>query len=87
MTAQETIKFLKETAAGCKITRDKQLLNVCNISIQALERQIPKKVEFGNGLDPRWDTCPACEYQDIEEEKPNFCPCCGQALDWSDENA
>lgn len=43
MTAQEAINFLRETIAGCHILRDRQLKAVCEISIKALEKQIPKK--------------------------------------------
>lgn len=32
--------------------------------------------------------CPVCHNSlsyDDEELQENFCPCCGQAIDWSDE--
>ncbi len=93
MTQQEAIKFLKETIAGCKFTRDKQLLNVCNISIEALEKQIPKKPTYeGDGYDDNgnliYDTwyCPNCNHSyEVDHDEYDFCPNCGQAIDWSDD--
>lgn len=53
------------------------------LSIEALEKQVEKKgkVFFGGWLD-----CPNCE-NDISgfEERPNYCPNCGQKIDWSDK--
>lgn len=53
------------------------------VSIEALEKQVEKKgkVFFGGWLD-----CPNCE-NDISgfEERPNYCPNCGQKIDWSDK--
>lgn len=50
-----------------------------------IEKQIPKKVIKNKGY---WEiNCPYC-LTDIAEEKGNeYCVICGQALDWSDENA
>ena len=53
------------------------------LAIEALEKQVEKKgkVFFGGWLD-----CPNCE-NDISgfEERPNYCPNCGQAIDWTEE--
>lgn len=56
------------------------------MAIQALEKQIPKKVIWKYAF--YWACCPNCGYNnfDVEKEESNFCPDCGQALDWSDEN-
>lgn len=50
-------------------------------AIKALKKQIPKK--------PKRDIteaapCPVCGFSVIEKIE-NFCPHCGQALDWRDE--
>lgn len=51
--------------------------------VEALEKQVDKKgkVFFGGWLD-----CPNCE-NDISgfEERPYYCPNCGQAIDWTEE--
>ena len=67
------------------------------ITIQVLEKQVPKKVkkEFVtvNGCITCFETdvCPACGKDFYIEDLGqtmycDFCPDCGQALDWSDEN-
>ena len=60
--------------------------NICN----ALEKQIPKK--FVGRLSTLDINCPCCNGEDIYDipnrriVKQNYCPNCGQALDWSSEN-
>lgn len=65
-----------------------------DIAIEAMEKQIPKKVEYG--IDGSWGTekeqpvCPVCDYFIIqtyfigEGKKVTYCEHCGQALDWSE---
>ena len=48
---------------------------------EALEKQIPKKLK-GDG----WLYCPICG-RDVLMDRFDYCPHCGQALDWSDNNA
>ena len=75
-------------------------INMCsaeemNIAIEALEKQIPKNPDLiGDGYDDNgnliYDTwiCPCCrtEYE-LDYDDYKFCPECGQALDWSENNA
>lgn len=74
-----------------------QDIAACKMGIQALEKRIPKKVkrEFitENGCITCFETdvCPACGNDFYIEDLGqtmyySFCPDCGQALDWSDEN-
>ena len=49
--------------------------------IEALEKQIPKKLK-----DDGWLYCPICG-RDVLMDRFDYCPDCGQALDWSDDNA
>ena len=59
---------------------------------EALEKQIPKKPTCeGDGYaddgELMYDTwiCPCCEKDyELDYEEYEFCPNCGQALDWSD---
>lgn len=58
---------------------------VCEIAIKALEKQIP------HALAPKESDCaeiPRCGkcggIMDLMQGKLNYCPNCGQALDWED---
>ena len=65
------------------------------IGIQALEKQIPKKplyreteyyaYKFAKGIKAPFCEC-GCLAVDEENDCFTYCPDCGQALDWSDEN-
>ena len=63
------------------------------IAIQALEKQIPKTPTYeGDGYAPDgtfvWDEwlCPCCgKRYEVDYDDYDFCPNCGQKLDWSDE--
>lgn len=54
------------------------------IVIEALEKQIPKKVKNvikrPNG---KYGYCPVCNHALLKE---NYCHRCGNALDWGEEN-
>ena len=74
-----------------------QDIEALKVGISALEKQVPKKVkkEFVtvNGCITCFETdvCPACGNDFYIEDLGqtmyySFCPDCGQALDWSDEN-
>ena len=63
------------------------------IAIQALEKQIPKKPTYeGDGYAPDgtfvWDEwlCPCCgKRYEVDYDDYDYCPNCGQKIDWSDE--
>lgn len=55
-----------------------EMLEVRDIAINALEKQMPKKLK-----DDGWLYCPICG-RDVLMDRFNYCPDCGQALDWSD---
>ena len=49
----------------------------------ALEKQIPRKINnYKKQPNARYGDCPICGRRVIKE---NYCPRCGQALDWSKE--
>ena len=58
---------------------------------EALEKQIPIKVEYISNEDadgyPVWieNSCPVCKTELDGCNYYNYCPYCGQAIDWSDE--
>lgn len=60
---------------------------------ELLEKQIPKKPNYeGDGYyngQPVYDTwiCPCCEEMyEVDYDEYDYCPNCGQKIDWSDEN-
>lgn len=79
MTENEAIKWqksFKETYKGFP----KDIDAACDMAINALEKQIPKKPK----TDDRYVMyiCPCCN--DFIKVSQNYCPNCGQAIDWSD---
>ena len=60
--------------------------------VQALDKQIPKKPTYeGDGYSNEhlvYDTwiCPCCETRyEVDYDDYDYCPNCGQKLDWSDK--
>lgn len=62
-----------------------------DLAFHAIEKQIPKKPDYeggGYGYDGEiiYDTwiCPTCgEHYEMDYAEYDFCPNCGQAIDWS----
>lgn len=55
---------------------------------EALEKQIPKKPDKIKEYNPNDYYCTVCKYYlGYACLQPKFCPNCGQAIDWSDNNA
>ncbi|MCU6725754.1 Uncharacterised protein [uncultured Clostridium sp.] len=61
-------------------------------AMEALAKQTPKKPTLeGDGYAPdgslvldEW-LCPRCKFRyELDYEEHNYCPNCGQAIDWSD---
>lgn len=63
-------------------------------ALSAIKKQIPKKPNLeGDGYDDTdtcvliYDTwvCPNCDkHYEVDFDEYDYCPICGQALDWSD---
>ena len=94
MTASEAIKMLEiqKPAYGCKEYK-KPLMYAYKMAIQALEKQIAKKPTYeGDGYSDGqlvYDTwvCPCCgRSYELDYDDCDYCPNCGQNLDWSDLN-
>lgn len=99
MDAKETVKCIEDVLSsdyhyneslGYQLTSgDFEWLEEAK---EALEKQIPKKPTFeGDGYDDSgniiYDTwiCPCCgDRYEVDYERHNHCPTCGQAIDWSD---
>nr|DAS82798.1 MAG TPA: DNA-directed RNA polymerase [Caudoviricetes sp.] len=100
MTESEAIEKLKNMRLfmqienennDCKFTEDDYKAN--EMAIRALEKQIPKKPTYeGDGYAPDgtliYDTwiCSCCDKRyEVDYDDYDYCPNCGQKLDWSDE--
>ena len=89
MTTEEAIKELKEYYVWMngKINGN-PILEPIGIAISALEKQVPKKPHKIHDVDengyPYYAyVCDECGNV-IDEYEDDFCPNCGQAIDWSD---
>lgn len=89
MTAKEAMKVRANATAEHV---DCEGLHKCIDA--ALEKQIPKKPYvygggYGNNGEIIYDTydCPNCDKSyEMDYEKYDYCPNCGQALDWREED-
>lgn len=82
MTIEKAIEMIEYIYNGsgvwCGSLGDGATGIALKMAISGLNKQIPEK-----------HRCPSCDGHDIEDvfiEKFNFCPFCGQALDWSVED-
>lgn len=96
MIEQEAIRIIRyriDTArAVCGSGKDGRAFEDLEMAIEALNKQIPKKPTYeGDGY---WnghivyDTwiCPCCgKSYELEYEEYDYCPNCGQKLDWRDK--
>ena len=65
---------------------------LCKVAVEALEKQIPKKPRKTTEDEEKNYYCSECKYYLGDEAeiqlcmpRPIYCPDCGQALDWSEE--
>ena len=82
MTENEAIKWqksFKETYKGFP----KDIDAACDMAINALEKQIPKKPKERDCIGFNTLVCPVCKGALYLYEP--YCDNCGQAIDWSDE--
>lgn len=76
LTPQEAIKILKVEYLG-----DSENMELAkHIAIEALEKQMPKKV-----IETDWIYCPNCKRPLDVIQKYKYCVICGQKLDWSEK--
>ena len=76
MNRDEAIKYAKENI----LAYTSEMAEFKALAIEALEKQMPKK--------PNKLNCPHCSFNGIDNSwwVFDFCPKCGQAIDWSDED-
>lgn len=81
MTESEAIKELHGIRPRGGIIPQKRA-EALDVAIQALEKQIPKKVL--STQDKEFALCPCCNGKGLSD-KQKYCDNCGCKLDWSDE--
>ena len=93
MTEREVIKYFKDANRTNNMVCVLPKSDIGKCVINALEKQIPKKptLEADGYSDGQliYDTwiCPYCEKRyETEYDNYDYCPNCGQAIDWSDWN-
>lgn len=94
MTENEAIERIKELKSSEKIQEldyAEIFIKVCDMEIQALEKQIPKSPTYeGDGYTNGvlvYDTwiCPCCgHHYEVDYDDYDYCPKCGQKIDWSE---
>lgn len=77
--------LLKTNYEGKGVSDSKEFKVDFERAIEALEKQVPKKLSYlgKNGIYDDYD-CSACG-QMLRNKNFRFCPKCGQRLDWSDK--
>lgn len=91
MTNKEATDVLNAMRNQKSKLEDNAILEAVNLAIEALEKQIPKEPDvWGDGdadgapVYDMWD-CPDCgKTYEVDGEKHDFCPNCGQAVNWSE---
>ena len=94
MTAEKAIGQLnslmndRENHVHCDDFDDMFLQDIeaCKAGIQALEKQVLKKLVRFNENFYTFYTCPDCMKYFNGMVKPRYCSGCGQALDWGDDH-
>lgn len=99
MTPREAAKKLSwySTTNGCGQCTDDDHKKAKTLAITALKKQVPKKLDFDGRVYDRQKSCiydishcPVCKHEfkeNTNEWGSAFCQDCGQALDWSENNA
>ena len=93
MTESEAIKELRNIRPKGGIIPQKRA-EAIDIAIKALNKQILKSPTYdGDGYAPDgtfvWDEwlCPCCDSRfEVEYEEHDYCPNCGQKINWGEED-
>ena len=80
MNREEAIKSLKNIIEYW--TYQPTEVESATLAISALEKQMPKKPELKLGI----YFCSECGNSFNDDMNENYCNCCGQAIDWSEDN-
>lgn len=91
--ADELVKYLKQYHGMSQgVISDVEHFPTAHMAIEALEKQVPKTPNYeGDGysdgvlVHDTW-ICPCCgKKYEVDCDDYKYCPECGQAIDWSEE--
>ena len=95
MTEEQAIKIRScfANGVGFKKLHTEETNRLADELNSAIKKQIPKKPDYeGDGYDEHgnliYDTayCPSCRHMfEVGYDATDYCPNCGQAIDWSDD--
>ena len=90
MTIEEALEWFKNDLKDGKCSEDCPDCNAREKAIEALEKQIPKKIRKEHYYFGTLYVCPECRMsfgaRDVALDKRyKGCPYCLQAIDWSDD--
>lgn len=89
-TYEDMISYCKHFEPKNDCERYEEKIAICKTAIEALEKQLPKRVNyegaFINSGFTRYQMakCPTCERWYRSNDENNYCSGCGQKLDWSE---
>ncbi len=84
MTDKEALKIVNESIEEGKIVQEAFDYSFFYTVKEALEKQVPYKLEKLKGKGSI-TVCGVCYgIMDLEQRDLNYCPNCGQAIDWSE---
>lgn len=87
MTSERAVYILRDILRASWVFGEPELQEAFDLAISTLRKQIPKK-PIDDGA---FGKCPCCwmkfNSELLNEYNIKYCPNCGQAIDWSDENA
>lgn len=89
--ATKTKMFAKSKSFEKRMDSNTDILHEsCEMAIEALKSQIPKKVKYyyieGRLVNYHCPSCGEAQGLKVNKRWQKFCPHCGQALDWGKED-
>lgn len=85
MTPNEAIETIKIAISDVEWNYPLDYAAAFEVAIEALEKQIPYKLEPIASVKAHVPVCGKCGgIMDLMQGNLNYCPNCGQALDWSE---
>ena len=90
MTPEEAISVFDKMLKRYAWADDNKSVQAIKVAKECIEKQIAKKPNLHPCVWADVLRCSICngylgEEDEFDLDKGNYCPCCGQAMDWSEE--